>query len=160
MEHAAELKEPMNTLANIFSASEIMLDLHARDAMELFSAVGKYWENHHVIPAQKVIKALLEREQLGSTGLGQGVAIPHARIRGLTKSTAMFVRTSEALAFGSPDSVPVSLFFIVLMPAEATEEHLVVLSEVVELFADSAFRTKLKSARDEEAVFALFMKRL
>ena len=63
MEHAAELKEPMNTLANIFSASEIMLDLHARDAMELFSAVGKYWENHHVIPAQKVIKALAPHQK-------------------------------------------------------------------------------------------------
>jgi len=147
----------MNKVANIFSAQDVLLDLDVNSKLALFEAVGKLWEDHHVIAAGQVIKSLLEREQLGSTGLGQGVAIPHARIKGLTEPKAIFVRTKEPLDFDSPDTVPVSLFFVLLVPSGATEEHLLVLSEIVDLLADNKFRQHLKSCQKPDHVHELFL---
>jgi len=150
----------MNKVAKILSAEDVMLDLDVKSKLALFEAVGKLWEDHHVIDAAKVVKNLLEREQLGSTGLGQGVAIPHARIKGLTEPAAIFVRTKEPLEFDSPDSIPVSLFFVLLVPSNANEQHLQVLSEIVEMLADNKFREHLRSCQQPEHVHEIFDKRI
>jgi PTS system nitrogen regulatory IIA component len=148
----------MNKVAKIFSAEDVLLDLDVKSKLSLFEAVGKLWEDHHVIAANQVVKSLLEREHLGSTGLGQGVAIPHARIKGLAEPTAIFVRTKEPLEFDSPDTVPVSLFFVLLVPSEATEEHLQVLSEIVEMLADNKFREHLRSCQKADHIHEIFVK--
>jgi PTS system nitrogen regulatory IIA component len=148
----------MNKVAKIFSAEDVMLDLDVKSKLALFEAVGKLWEDHHVIDAARVVKSLLEREQLGSTGLGQGVAIPHARIKGLTEPIAIFVRTKEPLAFDSPDTVPVSLFFVFLVPSNANEQHLQMLSEIVEMLADNKFREHLKSCKKPHHIHEIFVK--
>ena len=147
----------MNKVAQIFSAEDVLLDLDVKNRLALFEAVGRLWEDHHVIDAATVVKNLLEREQLGSTGLGQGVAIPHARIKGLTEPTAIFVRSKEPLEFDAPDTVPVSLFFVLLVPAKANEQHLQVLSEIVEMLADNAFRAHLKSCQKPQHIHDVFV---
>jgi len=147
-----------NRVAKLFTPNDVMLDLEVSNTLELFQAVGKLWEDHHVIAADQVVKSLFEREHLGSTGLGQGVAIPHARIKGLISPAGIFVRTEEPLEFDSPDSVPVTIFFFLLVPSEATEEHLVVLSEIVEMLADNKVREHLKSCKQASHIHEIFVK--
>ena len=149
----------MSKVAKIFSAEDVLLDLDVKTRQALFEAVGNLWEDHHVIDAPQVVKSLLEREQLGSTGLGQGVAIPHARIVGLPEPTGIFVRTKSPLAFESPDTAPVSLFFVLLVPTEATVEHLDILREICEMLADNTFRQQLKSGKTPDEIHQFFVNR-
>ena len=105
---------------------------------------------------QDVFEALIAREKLGSTGLGQGIAIPHGRIKGLKQAAGAFLRLSTPVPFDSPDGRPVGLLFVLLVPEQATEEHLQILSELAQRFADRSFREALLAASDSAAVVALF----
>ena len=83
---------------------------------------------------------------MGSTGLGQGVAIPHGRIKGLKEATAAIVSLANPVAFDAPDAQPVSFLVFLLVPEQATQQHLEILSELAELLSDKALRDTLKSA--------------
>ena len=148
----------MSQVAKIFSANDVLLDLDVNNKQALFDVVGKLWEDHNVIKASEVISSLHGREKLGSTGLGLGVAIPHARVESLATPTAIFVRTKKALEFDSPDGAPVNLFFFLLVPADATEQHLQVLAEIVEMLANAKFREHLQSCDNPAHAHELFVK--
>lgn len=102
----------MNSVARLFSSNDVLLDLDVPDKQALFEAVGRLWEDHHGMVPAEVVDSLNAREGLGSTGLGQGVAIPHARVNGLTKAVAAFVRSKQPIEFDSPDGKPVGYYFI------------------------------------------------
>ena len=87
-----------------------------------------------------VFDSLFARERLGSTGLGQGVAIPHGRIKGLKDALGAFLRLAQPVPFDAPDGKPVSLVFVLLVPEKATEKHLQILSELAQMFSDRALR--------------------
>ena len=91
----------------------------------------------------KILASLAARETLGSTGLGQGVAIPHGRIRGLKQALAAVVRLVEPVAFDAPDGRPVALLVALLVPEHATQEHLELLSELAQMLSDRDLRTEL-----------------
>jgi PTS system nitrogen regulatory IIA component len=113
------------------------------------------FENHQGVARAKVFDSLFARERLGSTGLGQGVAIPHGRIKGLKDAVAAFVRLSEPVPFDAPDGQPVSLLFFLLVPEQATQAHLDILSELAQLFSEKSSRDGLREAPDAAAVAAL-----
>jgi PTS system nitrogen regulatory IIA component len=146
----------MNTAATLFSANDVLLDLEVSGKQALFDAVGHLWETHRGMTAATVVDNLNARENLGSTGLGQGVAIPHARIADLTEAVAAFVRPKTPIEFGSPDGKPVSYFFVLLVPAQATEQHLQILAEVAEMLSNAQFRERLGSAKSPDAIHQLF----
>ena len=104
------------------------------------SRSGLLFENHHGIARSQVFDSLFAREKLGSTGLGQGVAIPHGRIKGLKEAVGAFVRLAQPVPFDAPDGQPVSLVFVLLVPEQATEQHLQILSELAQMFSDKALR--------------------
>ena len=101
-------------------------------------------------------ETLLLREGLGSTALGHGVALPHARIAGLPRSIAAFVRTKEPIAFAAADGKPVSNFLVLLVPAQAMDQHLKLIAEAAALFNDPSFRANLRNAVDPADVARLF----
>ncbi|MCK6390912.1 MAG: PTS sugar transporter subunit IIA, partial [Azonexus sp.] len=103
-----------------------------------------------------IFDSLFAREKLGSTGLGQGVAIPHGRIKGLKQAAGALIRLAAPIPFDSPDRRPVTLLFVLLVPEQATEEHLQILSELAQRFSDRSFRDALQAAVDAEAVISLF----
>jgi PTS system nitrogen regulatory IIA component len=84
------------------------------------------------------------------------VAIPHGRIKGLKEAVGAFMRLAAPVQFDAPDGKPVSLLFVLLVPEQATEQHLQILSELAQMFSDRAFREQLAAAADEAAVHALF----
>lgn len=142
----------MKLISRILPAGNIVLDLDASSKKRVFEQAGLLFENHHGIRRAVVFDALFAREKLGSTGLGQGVAIPHGRIGGLKEAIGALFRLSTAVPFDSPDGQPVSLLFVLLVPEAATEKHLQLLSELAQMFSNKQFRDQLAAAADAAAV--------
>lgn len=148
--------DSMNSLTQLFTSNDVLLDLDVSDKKALFPAVAKLWQARHELVAEKIVNSLNAREELGSTGLGEGVAIPHARIDGLDKAVAAVVRTKMPIAFDAPDGKPVVSFFMLLVPSEATEQHLQILAEVAAMFSDEKFRVRLGTIKSQEEMYTLF----
>ncbi len=146
----------MNLIANLLPPANIVLDLDASSKKRVFEQAGLLFENNNSIARSTVFDSLFAREKLGSTGLGQGIAIPHGRIKGLKNATGAFLRLTSPVAFESPDGKPVQLLFVLLVPEQATEFHLQILSELAQMFSDKAFREALQTAPDAPAVHHLF----
>ena len=123
------------------------VDLQVSSKKRLFEQAGLLFENQHGIARSLVFDSLFARERLGSTGLGQGVAIPHGRIKGLKEALGAFLRLAQPVPFDAPDGNPVSLVFVLLVPEKATEKHLQILSELAQMFSDKALREAMNAAR-------------
>jgi PTS system nitrogen regulatory IIA component len=146
-----------DALAQLISRDHVLLGLQATDQQTLFVALGHFFERHHGLPAATVTAALEAREALGSTGLGQGVAVPHGQIRGLRQALALYVRPSVAIAFDAPDGQPVRDMVVLLVPQWANSTHLRLLADVAQRFCDQHFRERLHACADAQAVCRLFV---
>ena len=146
----------MGQLKRLLSPENIVLNLEATSKKRVFEKVGLLFENNLGIAQSAVFDALFEREKLGSTGIGQGVAIPHGRIKGLRAAKGAFVRLMSPVPFESPDAKPVSMLFVLLVPEHATELHLQILSELAELFSDRRRRDMLATTENVEEVRQIF----
>lgn len=146
----------MSQINKLLSLDNIVLDLDASSKKRVFEHAGLLFENNKGIARSTVFDSLFAREKLGSTGLGQGIAIPHGRIKGLKEATGAFLRLAAPVPFDSPDGKPVSLLFVLLVPEQATEQHLQILSELAQRFSDRSCREALASAPDAEAIRQLF----
>jgi PTS system nitrogen regulatory IIA component len=110
------------------------------------------------LPEARVLEALLEREALGSTGLGSGVAVPHARLEGVSRVTAVFVRLDTPVAYGSVDDRPVDLLFALFAPPSDGADHLRALAAVSRALRVSEMREQLRQAHTVDAIRALFVR--
>lgn len=146
----------MNPLTNLLPVSQVVLDLDASSKKRVFEQAGMLFERHLGLARSVVFDSLFAREKLGSTGLGQGIAIPHGRIKGLKQAAGAFLRLATPVPFDSPDGRPVNLLFVLLVPEQATEEHLQILSELAQRFSERPFREALLAAHDSTAVVDLF----
>ncbi|MGV0976783.1 MAG: PTS sugar transporter subunit IIA [Azonexus sp.] len=95
-------------------------------------------------------------KKIGSTALGEGVAISHARIKDLRRIQLAYIRLRQPIPFDAPDDKPVSDILVILVPKEATEEHLRILSEVTQMFSDRQFRQKLRQCGEAGETKQLF----
>jgi PTS system nitrogen regulatory IIA component len=101
--------------------------------------------------AEQVFERLLERERLGSTGMAGGVALPHARMPGVDDTRGAFLRLQEPVEFDALDGQPVDLVFALLVPEEATDEHLQLLARLANMFNEPELRSRLREAEADEA---------
>ena len=138
----------MNLVAKLLPPSNILLDLDVTSKKRMFEQAGLLFENNQGVARSLVFDSLFARERLGSTGLGQGVAIPHGRIKGLKEAVGAFVRLAQPVPFDAPDGKPVTLVFLLLVPEQATEQHLRVLSELAQMLSDRELREKLATDTD------------
>jgi len=145
----------MSLVAKLLPPANVLLDLSVSSKKRLFEQVGLLFENNHGIARSLVFDSLFARERLGSTGLGQSVAIPHGRIKGLKEALGAFVRLAQPVPFDAPDGKPVQLLFVLLVPEQATEKHLQILSELAQMFSDRALREAMASAPDAAALHQL-----
>ncbi|TDR72052.1 phosphotransferase IIA-like nitrogen-regulatory protein PtsN [Paludibacterium purpuratum] len=136
----------MNTLVRPCDVEHILLDVDIQDRRQLFETVGRFLSPQRQDAASAIARQLDERETLGSTGLGQGVAIPHARLRDLATPIAVLVRTALPIAFGAPDDKLVDLFFILLVPEQATQEHLQRLADAARILCERRVRDGLRTS--------------
>lgn len=136
----------MNLISKLLPQANVIGDLDVSSKKRVFEHVGLLFENHHQIARSQVFDSLFAREKLGSTGLGQGVAIPHGRVKGLKEALGALVRMKQVIPFDAPDGQPVGLIFVLLVPDRATDMHLQILSELAQMFSDKAFRERLLAA--------------
>jgi len=128
----------------------------ATSSKVLFQLVGQTAERAYGVSAGQVVERLVERERLGSTGFGAGIAIPHAKIEGMDRVVGVFVQMAKPIDFKAVDSMPVDLFFCLFSPVDGGSQHLKALALTSRWFRDRNFVAKLRGAGSAEAIFALF----
>ena len=116
------------------------------------------WD-HPRLHTEAVFERLLERERLGSTGLGHGIALPHARLKDITQVLGAFVQTTSGVDYDAADGEPVDLAFALLVPEAANEEHLRLLAHLASLFSDPSIRTQLRAADAPAAILRVLNSR-
>jgi mannitol/fructose-specific phosphotransferase system IIA component (Ntr-type) len=149
----------MNTLQKLVTPESVILDLKETDHEEVVLEMI-----HHLCEIGKVPSgecyaignAVLERESHIGTGLGSGVAIPHARVKGLKETLVVFGRSKEGVDFDCPDNAPSHLIFLMLVPEDQAAGHLQILSELSRIFQHSELRRMLEEAKTPEEVSEIF----
>jgi len=145
-------------LQHALNEKRIELNLRAGDARAVLTHLAKLMAQGDEDPA-RLAEALWAREQTGSTALGNGVAVPHARIDGISGIRAAFIRTRTPVAFAAPDAQPVDLFFGLIVPTHANTEHLELLGEIAELLSDEAAIDTLRAATSAATIRATLLER-
>lgn len=146
----------MNRIASLLPERNILLNVDATTKKALFEQIARLFETHEHLSRPAVFDSLAARERLGSTGLGQAIAIPHGRIKGLKYALGAFVRPQQPIPFDAPDGRPVAQVFVLLVPEQATEEHLQLLSELAQMFSEKSFRDRVAAATDATGLHQLF----
>jgi PTS system nitrogen regulatory IIA component len=145
----------MNALTNLFTPDCIALDNPAKNRADAFAAAGDLFAKQVGIDASSVIEFLNAREELGSTALGAGVAIPHGRVKGLKQPAAALIRLKDAIEFAAPDGESVKTLIFLLVPEKATQQHLEILSSIAQLLSDADVRDILSTSTDTNQVCEL-----
>jgi PTS system nitrogen regulatory IIA component len=142
---AALRRAERNSLVGLLAVEDILLDVDAATPERVFNRIATSIGTRHGLREADVIAGLAAREQLGSTGLGHGVAIPHARLAGVARTIAGFVRLRPAIDFDAPDGKPVSSLLVLLVPELATDAHLVLLAQAASMLGTTALRERLET---------------
>jgi PTS system nitrogen regulatory IIA component len=138
----------MTHLARILPVENIVLDLPATSKKRVFEQASLLFENHNGLAFTTVFDSLFARERLGSTALGHGVAVPHGRVKHLDYAIAAFFRLEESVVFDAPDHQRVKLLLFLLVPENATQQHLDILAELAQLMSNKALRKILTTETD------------
>ena len=145
----------MPQLANLIYPATVRAQVMIDSKKAFFPQAGALAAKALGLDANEVADALLERERLGSTAFGRGLAIPHARIPGLSGVRGMFMLCAKPVDFDAIDALPVDLVFILLSPVDAGADHLKALAQVSRFFRDEAAVARLRGARSAEAIYAI-----
>ena len=138
---------------NFLIAERISNNNQAGSKKRVLEETGKLLSASSLALRQEMVfDKLLEREHLGSTGLGHGIALPHARIPGIQDAIGAFIQLASTVDFEAIDNQPVDLVFGLLVPEDATREHLQLLAELARLFGDTEFCDRLRRAQDAETI--------
>jgi len=144
-------------LADFLDCDAIKTSLPGGNKRSLVQQLANLAGQRLGIDSAAIVAALNEREQLGSTGFGQGVAIPHAKIDGLPEIYALFARLGEPVDYKAIDGRPIDLVFLLLSPPDAGAEHLKALAAISRVTRDAATLERLRGARSRDALAAVLM---
>ena len=144
-------------LADFLDCDAIKPALPGGNKRSLFKQLAELAAQRLGVDAAAALAGLNEREQLGSTGFGHGVAIPHAKIDGLTQIYGLFARLSDPVEYKAIDARPVDLVFLLLSPPNAGAEHLEALAAISRVTRDAATLERLRGARSRDALAAVLM---
>ena len=142
-------------LSELIPPGGVSADLNASSRKQALHALCELAQRTLHIPARPLLEAVTERERLGATGVGDGVAIPHARTDLVDRVCGVFVRLKHAVDFDAPDGRPADLIFLLIAPEDAGAEHLKALAQVSRLFRRQDIRQALRAAPDTDAVAAI-----
>jgi PTS system nitrogen regulatory IIA component len=145
-------------LGELLDPGAITLKVHASSKRQALSIVAEIAARTLDATAGEITSKLMARERLGSTGVGHGVAVPHARLKGLERMHGVFVRLETPVDFGAVDEQPVDLIFALLAPADHPAEHLRALAKVSRILRQSDLREHLRQAHSADAVRALLVR--
>ena len=142
-------------LARWLQPESVLCDVDVKNTAALFDLAAKEIARRHGLEAAPIARALARREQTGSTSLGNGFAIPHARISGIAEPLTLLIRLDNGIAFDAPDGVPVGLFLFIMVPLADQHTHLQLLSAIAHVFSIREFRRAIDVATDASAMSEL-----
>ena len=142
---------------SLLAADRIVLLVEPGDRDVVLDAAARLLADNSPANTQVIGDSLRKRERLGSTAIGHGIAIPHGRTPAFDNARGAFLRLAEPVDFGASDGVPVDLVFAMAVPEHFTQQHLQLLAELAEQFADDGFRAALRAAPDAAALRALLL---
>lgn len=146
----------MPDLSQILTPGRTVCRLPGVSKKRLLESIAKVIsKDQPSLPYKDVFDHLIAREKLGSTGLGQGIAIPHCRIPGCTEPLGTLVTLEDPIDFDAPDDAPVDLLFVLLVPEEANQQHLDILANIARLFSQPEFCQKLRATVESQALYEL-----
>ena len=145
----------MNDLSDLISTDAIDASLSVTNKKTLFQQLASGAARVTGLPAKDILTSLQQREKLGSTGFGSGVAIPHGKIEGLPRIFGYFARAATPIDYDAVDDLPVDLVFLLLSPPDTGADHLKALARVSRALRDRSTLAKLRGARSNDAIFAL-----
>lgn len=146
----------MDDLSDLLSSQAVQAALVVPNKKALFQQLAGVATKFVNTEARVIVDRLMERERLGSTGFGGGIAIPHGKIEGLDRVVGLFARLGNPIDFAAIDDLPVDLVFLLLSPVDAGVEHLKALARVSRRMRDKGFVAKLRGAGSDDALYALF----
>ncbi len=139
-------------IAEILSRDRVILELKSAGKQEVIQELTAVLPKEG-LDLDRVVQVLMDRERLGSTGIGDGVAIPHGKLSGLNSLIAAFGRSTKGVEFESLDGHPTHLFFLLVAPEDSAGAHLKALARVSRLFKDRQFRKVLMGAKDVDELY-------
>ena len=139
-------------LGDLLAAGGVVSALKSQDKKQLLQDLSDKAAESTGLDAREIYAALLQRERLGSTGLGSGIAIPHVKLAGLKGITCLFAKLAKPIEFESHDGLPVDLVFFLLAPEDAGGDHLKALARISRLVRDTATLDRLRSAKDDKTL--------
>jgi len=142
-------------IADLLSPDAVLAHVKATTKKQVLQEMAHKAAILTKLPERRIFDTLIEREKLGSTGMGQGIAIPHGRIPGIEKMTGLFAQLDHPVDFDSMDDQPVDLVFLLLAPEGAGADHLKALARVSRLLRNQAVCEKLRAAPQAATLFAL-----
>ena len=142
-------------LSDLIDASAVMPALKANSKKQLLQLVAEKAAAITGLPEREVFDTILQRERLGSTGVGNGIAIPHGKLAGVKRITGIFARLETPVDFEALDDQPVDLLFLLLAPEGAGADHLKALSRIARVLRDPETVQKIRGTRDAPAIHAL-----
>lgn len=141
-------------ISDILSAHSIAAQAHSETKKSALELVSKLAASHiNLLKPREVLSTLINREKLGSTAVGHGVALPHARMPGIEKPIGVLIQLHKPIDFDAPDDQPVDLIFGLLIPEVSTEEHLNTLAMLAEQFGAEPFREALRHAKSNDELY-------
>lgn len=144
-------------LNDIIAPESILANLKPNSKKQLLQELAEAGATQLGVDAQAVFETLLEREQLGSTGVGNGVAIPHGKIANIDRIVGVFAQLSKPVEFDSMDDQPVDIAFMLLAPVGSGADHLKALSRIARVLRDQATLSSIRHATDPDAIYSLLI---
>lgn len=142
-------------ISNILKPEAVRVISGASSKKRLFQEIAEVGQHAYNLHTQPTVEALLDRESLGPTGVGHGVALPHARLNGLAEVCGVFVTLEKPLDFGAVDRQPVDIAFALFAPEDAGVEHLKALALVSRTLREQSFCTKLRANNDPATLYTI-----
>jgi PTS system nitrogen regulatory IIA component len=145
-------------ISDILKEGLIIADLKAEDKTEALNEISIFLEHQGIIPDhEQLLQGLLNREQLGSTGIGDNMAIPHAKSDNIEEIVTVFARSPKGLDFESLDRKPVHFIFMLLAPSASTGLHLKALAKIARLFKNPSLRENILNADNAGKIYSLML---
>lgn len=141
-----EILSPERTICDVYGSSK-------KAVLEILASLIASADSG--LSQTDVFMGLMAREKLGSTGLGKGIALPHGRLKGVNSALGAFVRLQHAIDYDSIDGSPVDVLFALVVPEQATQEHLEILSKLAETFSNDETLNKIRESSSRDHIFEL-----
>ena len=142
--------------SDLLSPARILAGVRISSKKRLFELISTtFTRKSPDLNSREIFESICAREHLGSTALGNGIAVPHGRIEGTEEVQALFLQLSKPLPFDTDDGKPVDLIFALIVPSECTVDHKKLLSDICERFSDTELLAQLRNAKDANEIWQL-----